>query len=67
MTSFTMHTLSNQPSWWHYHNAYLKWMQSSDSPILRESNYNAETWKLRNLNQTIPVLEVPQIYDWYGA
>lgn len=45
---FTFHTLAHCKTWPAYHAAYLRWMQKYDSPLLKESNYNASTWHIRH-------------------
>ena len=67
MTTITMHTLSHCKSWPAYRAAYLALMQRTDHPHLRDSNYNAATWKERNLNVPIPTLNEQEIYTRWGA
>ena len=62
----TMHTFAHCKSWPSYHAAYLSWMQRTNHPDLRASNYNALTWKDRNVNRPIPVIPDWEIYALKG-
>jgi hypothetical protein len=62
MAATTMHTFAHCRYWSDYHAAYLRWMQRTDHPDLARSNYNALTWKDRNLNRPIPVIPDWEIY-----
>lgn len=53
----TFHNFSGCKSWSGYHASYLNWMQRVNHPDLRASNWNAQTWKDRNVIGSIPALE----------
>jgi len=45
---------------WNWYIRYLNWMRKHSDPALAASNYNADNWKERNLNEAQQVSSMAQ-------